>query len=54
MTESYRILPQKKTVPDTVSLSSFCGGVDRGTISDWKCRREKDVLVDRFVCRAVD
>jgi hypothetical protein len=28
----------------------FWGGVDRHTISDWKCRREKD----DFVCRAID
>jgi hypothetical protein len=28
----------------------FWGGVDRNTISDWKCRREGD----DFVCRAID
>ena len=28
----------------------FWGGVERGIISDWKCRREGD----RFVCRATD
>ncbi|HTA24894.1 MAG TPA: hypothetical protein VK763_15280 [Terriglobales bacterium] len=28
----------------------FWGGVDRSTISNWKCRRESDA----FVCRAVD
>jgi hypothetical protein len=28
----------------------FWGGVDRGTVSDWKCRREGD----DFVCRAID
>jgi hypothetical protein len=28
----------------------FWGGVDRNTISDWKCRREGD----EFVCRAID
>jgi hypothetical protein len=28
----------------------FWGGVDRGTISGWKCRRERD----DFVCRAID
>lgn len=33
---------------------TFWGGVNRNTISDWKCRREKDFLDDRFVCRAVD
>jgi len=28
----------------------FWGGVDRNTVSDWKCRREGD----EFVCRAID
>jgi len=28
----------------------FWGGVDRNTVSDWKCRRESD----EFVCRAMD
>lgn len=28
----------------------FWGGVDRNTVSDWKCRRE----ADEFVCRAID
>jgi hypothetical protein len=28
----------------------FWGGVDRNTVSDWKCRREGDT----FVCRAID
>ncbi len=28
----------------------FWGGVDRDTVSDWKCRREGD----DFVCRAID
>jgi hypothetical protein len=32
----------------------FWGGVDRDTVSDWKCRREKDVFEDVFVCRAID
>jgi len=32
----------------------FWGGVDRNTVSDWKCRREKGILDDQFVCRAVD
>jgi hypothetical protein len=32
----------------------FWGGVERNTISDWKCRREKDLLSDEFVCRAID
>ncbi len=32
----------------------FWGGVDRNTVSDWKCRREKDILNDQFVCRAID
>lgn len=32
----------------------FWGGVDRDTVSDWKCRREKDLLVDQFVCKAID
>lgn len=33
---------------------AFWGGVKRNTVSDWKCRREKDLLDDRFVCRAID
>jgi hypothetical protein len=33
---------------------TFWGGVDRNTVSDWKCRREKSILSDTFVCRAVD
>ena len=28
----------------------FWGGVDRNTVSDWKCRRESD----QFVCRAIN
>jgi hypothetical protein len=28
----------------------FWGGVDRNTVSNWKCRREKD----DFICRAID
>jgi hypothetical protein len=28
----------------------FWGGVERNTVSDWKCRREGD----EFVCRAID
>jgi hypothetical protein len=28
----------------------FWGGVDRDTVSDWKCRREGD----EFICRAID
>jgi hypothetical protein len=32
----------------------FWGGVDRNTVSSWKCRRDKDVLDDRFVCKAID
>jgi hypothetical protein len=32
----------------------FWGGVDRNTVSSWKCRREKDLLSDEFVCRASD
>lgn len=32
----------------------FWGGVDRNTISDWRCRREKNLLDDKFVCRAID
>ncbi len=32
----------------------FWGGVDRNTVSDWNCRREKDLLADEFVCRAID
>lgn len=32
----------------------FWGGVDRDTVSDWKCRREKDIFSDEFVCRAID
>lgn len=29
---------------------TFWGGVDRNTVSDWKCRRESD----NFVCRAIN
>jgi hypothetical protein len=32
----------------------FWGGVDRDTVSNWKCRREKDIFSDEFVCRAID
>jgi hypothetical protein len=32
----------------------FWGGVNRNTVSNWKCRREKSLLDDRFVCRAID
>jgi hypothetical protein len=32
----------------------FWGGVERNTVSDWKCRREKSVLDDHFVCKAID
>jgi len=32
----------------------FWGGVSRNTVSDWKCRREKDLLSDEFVCWAID
>jgi hypothetical protein len=32
----------------------FWGGVDRGHPSDWRCRREKGLLNDQFVCRAID
>ena len=32
----------------------FWGGLDRNTVSDWKCRREKSIVSDEFVCRAID
>jgi hypothetical protein len=32
----------------------FWGGVDRNIVSNWKCRREKDIFSDQFVCRAID
>jgi hypothetical protein len=32
----------------------FWGGVDRNTVSNWKCRREKGIFDDKFVCRAID
>jgi hypothetical protein len=32
----------------------FWGGVDRNKVSDWTCRREKGVLSDEFVCRAIN
>lgn len=32
----------------------FWGGTERNTVSNWRCRREKDLLRDEFVCRAVD
>lgn len=30
----------------------FWGGIGRNTPSDWKCRRERNLLSDNFVCRA--
>jgi TPR repeat protein len=33
---------------------TFWGDIDRNTISDWKCRREKDAFKDEFVCRAIN
>ena len=32
----------------------FWGGTERNTVSRWKCRREKNLLDDNFVCRALD
>ncbi|MHB8301546.1 MAG: hypothetical protein ACYDC6_01720 [Acidobacteriaceae bacterium] len=32
----------------------FWGGVERNTVSDWKCRREKGLLSDEFVCWALN
>lgn len=32
----------------------FWGGIDRNTVSGWRCRREKSLLADRFVCRAIN
>ena len=32
----------------------FWGGVNRNTVSSWKCRRDKSLLTDEFVCRAID
>jgi hypothetical protein len=32
----------------------FFGGIDRNTVSEWRCRREKNLLSDQFVCRAVN
>ena len=32
----------------------FWGGVKRNTVSNWKCRRQKDFLSDEFVCRAIE
>ncbi len=32
----------------------FWGGVERNAVSNWKCRREKDIFQDQFVCRAID
>jgi hypothetical protein len=36
--------------PDHNIPVKFWGGVDRNTVSDWKCRREGE----GFVCRALD
>lgn len=33
---------------------TFWGGVDRGHPSTWRCRREKGLLGDDFVCWAID
>jgi hypothetical protein len=32
----------------------FWGDPDRDIVSDWKCRREKSIFSDTFVCRAID
>ena len=32
----------------------FWGKTDRNKVSLWKCRREKDLLEDHFVCRAIN
>jgi len=32
----------------------FWGGLERNIVSDWKCRRDKDILSDEFICRAID
>lgn len=32
----------------------FWDGVDRDTISEWKCSREKSLLSAEFVCRATN
>jgi hypothetical protein len=32
----------------------FWGSVNRNIETDWKCRREKSLLSDEFVCRAID
>jgi TPR repeat protein len=33
---------------------TFWGDLDRNIISDWKCRREKGIFKDEFVCRAIN
>jgi hypothetical protein len=33
---------------------TFWGGVERNTVSNWKCSREKSLLDDHFVCKAID
>jgi hypothetical protein len=33
---------------------TFYGGVNRNTISEWKCRKEKSLFHDGFVCRSVN
>jgi hypothetical protein len=32
----------------------FWGGVERNTASSWRCRREKELLSDSFVCKAIN
>ena len=32
----------------------FWGGTERGTVSTWRCTRNKSLLDDEFVCRAID
>jgi TPR repeat protein len=33
---------------------TFWGDPNRDTVSDWKCRREKSIFSDKFVCRAIN
>ncbi|MGA3081513.1 MAG: tetratricopeptide repeat protein [Terracidiphilus sp.] len=33
---------------------TFWGDIERNMISDWRCRREKNIFKDEFVCRAIN
>jgi hypothetical protein len=45
--------PSRQHVTRNIPVE-FWGGVDRNTVSNWKCRREKSLLSDSFICKAID